>query len=201
MGRKRVRRVLVALAATVSLISIPVASYAATATGNTVITANIASVITISTLSNVAISITPTAAGSATNASDTVTVSTNNSAGYTLNLKDSDAVLTLTKGSDTIANHTGTMASPTALPANTWGWRVDGAGGFGAGPTSVQSNVAALTGNYAGIQNNASAGDNIKVTSTTATNDTTTVWYGVEVTSAKPNGAYTNTVVYTATTN
>lgn len=41
----------------------------------------------------------------------------------------------------------------------------------------------------------------LKTTASSATDDITTVWYGVKATSAQPNGAYSDTVTYTATTN
>lgn len=41
----------------------------------------------------------------------------------------------------------------------------------------------------------------VKNTGSAASNDTTTVWYGVKSTASQPNGPYTDTVTYTATTN
>lgn len=195
------KKIVVSLASVSMFLVVPYVSYAATDTNNTTITATIASVISVSSSGAVAIGITPTGSGAASSASDTVTVSTNNSAGYNLVLKDSDTTLTLTNGSNTIANHAGTFASPSTLANNSWGYRVDGAGTFGAGPTSAQTNQANLSGTWAGIKSSSVAGDTIKTTATTASGDTTTVWYGVKADTTKPNGSYTNTVVYTATTN
>lgn len=197
----KIKKVLLVTMITLGTVLTPLVVSAASDTDNTVITANIASVITMTTSGTVAINITPTGSGAASSASDTVTISTNHSAGYNLVLKDSDTTLTLTKGGDTIANHTGTFASPSTLANNSWGYRVDGAGTFGSGPTSAETNQANLAGTWAGIKSSSVAGDTLKTTATTAANDVTTVWYGVKADTTKPNGAYTNTVTYTATTN
>ena len=127
------------------------AVFAASNSSNTVINAAIGSTISISTSGTVTLNITPTASGSATSASDTVSVSTNNATGYTLQLADADATVTLTNGGNTIAAASGTFAAPAALGVNTWGYRIDGAGTFGAGPTSAQSNVASLSGTWAAV--------------------------------------------------
>lgn len=176
---------------------IPAAASAVTAT--TDINANVASVISMTTSGTVDLNITPVSGGSQTSASDTVSVSTNNSAGYTLTLADSDATTTLTKGSDTIAAHSGTQAVPTALANNSWGYHVDNVGGFGTGG-AVESNVTSSTIKYAGMPASGSP-NTLKITSTTASGDATTVWYAAKVDTSKPNGIYTDTVTYTATTN
>jgi hypothetical protein len=186
---------LVAVAGTVL---IPAAAFAASTTANTTINANVAAVISMSTSGTVNLAITPTGSGSATSASDTVSVSTNRSAGYNLKIADADATLTLTKGPDTIAAAGGTFAAPAALGNNTWGYRVDNAGTFGAGPTTAQTNVASLSNTWAAISTTAQT---IKTTATTATNDTTTVWYGAMADTSKPDGTYSDIVTYTATTN
>lgn len=191
--------VVVGLVAFVSASLAVPAVYAATDTKNTVINASVGSVISMSTSSTVTLNITPTGSGSATSASDTVTVSTNNTLGYTLQMSDSDATNTLASGGNTLAATTGTFASPAAMGTNRWGFRVDGVGSFGAGPTSAQTNAASLTGLWAAVPVLASPAQ-IKSTSTTATNDSTTIWYGAFVNSSTPNGTYTGTVTYTATT-
>lgn len=175
------------------------AAYAASNTANTVVNAVIGSVISISSAGPVNLNITPTASGSATSASDTVTVSTNNEPGYTLQIADSDATTTLTKGSDTIAATSGTFAAPAAMSANSWGFRIDAAPFTGTG-TTAETNVASFTNNnWAAVPDSGSPAT-IKTTSSTAINDTTTVWYGAFVNSSKPNGTYTDTVTYTAAT-
>lgn len=194
----KAKKVLVTTGALVIALS-PVMASAATDTKSTTINASVASVISMTTSGTVSISITPTASGSASSASDTVTVNTNNSTGYDLTLANTDTTLTLQNGGNTIAAHTGTYGSPSTLANNSWGWRVDGLGSFGAGPSSAETNQANLAGSWAGVPSSASP-QNIKSTSSTATNDVTTVWYGVKADSTKTNGTYTDSVTYTATT-
>lgn len=178
---------------------LPVGVFAATDSENTTINANIASVISMTTSSTVALNVTPVSGGSQTSASDTVSVSTNHSGGYNLTLADSDATTTLVNGGNTIAAHTGTQASPTVLANNSWGYRVDSIGGFSTGG-AVENNVTSSTITYAGVPATG-APNTIKTTASTASGDTTTVWYAVKVDTTKPNGTYSDTVTYTATTN
>lgn len=179
----------------------PVAASAATDSASTTINAEVASVITLTSGPTVTLNVTPTASGSATSASDTVTVSTNHSGGYNLSLANTDTVTSLENGSDTIAAHAGTYAIPATLANNSWGYRVDGAGNFGAGSTVAESNEADLTGTWAGIPASSGTAHELKNTATTATDDETTVWYGVKADTSNPNGTYTDTVTYTAVTN
>lgn len=167
---------------------------------DTVINAVVGSAISISTSTPVDLMVTPTSAGSATSASDTVTVSTNNATGYELQLANKDANTDLVSGSNTISSTSGTFASPAALANNSWGFRVDGAGTFGAGATVAETNVANLTGTWAAVPASGSP-VTLKTTSSPASSDITNVWYGVKVDTTKPNGTYTDTVTYTAVTN
>ena len=183
-----------------SLLALPVVAEASTTT--TTVSSQISAVISVFTSSGtVNIDAIPTASGVQTIASDTITVSTNDSAGYTLKLAETTGTSTLTSGSNTIAATTGTQASPAAETANHWGYRVDGVGGFGAGPTTSASN-AAISGTikFAPVPATASP-DTLKTTATTASNDTTSVWYGLAVNTTAPTGTYTNSVTYTATAN
>lgn len=185
------------LAAIVGLVLAPTfQASAASNTSNTTINATVAPVITISSGATVAFTLTPTGAFAESNNSNTVTVSTNNSAGYDLTLADSDATLTLTNGANTIAASANTYAAPATLALNTWGYGIGGLGTFSASYTS-QTDVTTSTLKYAGISATA---QNIKSTSSTASNDTTTVWYAAKVDTSKPTGVYTDTVTYTATT-
>lgn len=179
---------------------LPVVVSAVSANTNTVINATINAVISITTSTPVSISLTPVAGGVVSSSSDTVLVSTNNATGYFLTLADNDANTNLVSGANNIAAHAGTQASPTVLANNTWGYRVDGVGGFGAGPTSAENSNQSSTTIWAGMPATGSP-NTLKTTSSTATNDSTTVWYGVRVNTALPNGVYTDTVTYTATTN
>jgi hypothetical protein len=171
-------------------------------TATTTVSSNIGGVISLFTTSGtVNANVTPTGSGAQTIASDTVTVSTNDPSGYTLALAETGASSNLVSGSDTIPPSSGTQASPVAMSANTWGYRVDGVGGFGAGPTSGQSS-AAISGSikFAAVPVTASP-NTLKTTSGTASSDTTTVWYGVAANTSQPIGTYTNSVTYTATAN
>lgn len=178
----------------------PVVASAASNSANTVINATVGASISISSVSPVAFTMTPTAGGVVSSASDTVTINTNNATGYYLTLSSSDTNTNLVSGANNFAAHTGTFASPTTLANNTWGYRIVNAGGFGAGAYTGETNQASSTSTWAGVASSASP-VTIKTTGTTATNDTTTVWYGANATTAQPNGVYTDTVTYTATTN
>lgn len=174
---------------------------AGAATSNTTISSQINAIIGVFTTSGtVNVDVTPSGAGTQTIASDTVTISTNDPNGYTLKLALAGAPTALTSGSDTIPAIGGTQGSPVVATANTWGYRVDSVGGFGAGPTSSASSQAIGSKTFAAVPATASP-NTIKTTSSTATNDTTTVWYQVSADTSTVPGTYTNTVVYTAVTN
>lgn len=173
---------------------------ASAVTEDTVINATVGSTISMTTSGTVTLNITPDANGQSSSASDSVSVSTNNTGGYTLTLADSDATTTLANGGDSLTAHTGTQGTPTTLANNTWGYRVDSVGGFGAGPTSSETNVDTLSLTWAGVPASGSP-VTLKTTAATASNDATTVWYGAKADTTKPNGTYTGTVLYTATTN
>ena len=171
------------------------------ATTTTTINSQINSTISLLTSNGtVNVNVIPSAAGAQTTSSDTVTVSTNNSAGYNLQLATSTANRALTSGSNTIAAASGTFAAPAALTANTWGYRVDGLGTFGAGPTSALSSQSISSTTFAGVPASTTP-QTLKTTSSTASNDTTTVWYSVAANTTQPSGTYTNSVTYTAVAN
>ncbi len=191
------KRLLVSLSLML-LLATPLGVYAATDNESTTVNAAIASTISISTSSTVAIAVTPVAGGAQSSSSDTVSVSTNNSTGYVLTLADSDATTTLVSGANTIAAHTGTFASPTALANNSWGYAIPG-GNFDATYNAL-NNATSSTTKWAGMPASGSP-VTLKTTGTTASADTTTVWYSVKADTTKPNGTYSDTVSYTATTN
>ena len=198
MKKNSIKKVLT-LVLLAGLISTPLTVFAATDSENTTINANLGSTISITTSGSVALNVTPVSGGSQTSASDTVSVSTNNSAGYTLTLADSDADTDLENGGNSIVAHAGTQASPTALANNRWGYRVDSIGGFNTGG-AVENNVTSSSITYAGVPATG-APNTIKTTAATASGDTTTVWYAVKADTSKPNGTYSDIVTYTATTN
>ncbi len=180
------------------LLAVPVVAGAATS--NTTISTTIASVISVTSSGTVTADITPTVSGAQTTSSDTVSVTTNDTAGYTLTLEDTNATTSLTSGANNILATTGTQASPIALVSGRWGYRVDGVGGFGAGPTSSGSSTPIGSVTYAGVPANGSP-NTLKTTSSTANADITTVWYSVAANATQPTGVYTDIVVYTALTN
>ena len=161
--------------------------------------------ISISSNNTVSVNVTPTFAGSCTVQNDVVSVQTDNSAGYTLTVADSSTNIALQKGSDSISAISATQATPAALSANTWGYRLDGVGGFGPGPTAAQTNtsVASIsTMKFAAIPASNATADTIASTSVAANPAVTTnVWYGVCDNTSVANGAYNTQVTYTAVTN
>lgn len=164
--------------------------------------------ITLSSSSTVNANITPTAATRCTVGADTVGVTTDSTTGYTLTLTDGDTSNVMTGGATaaTIAATSGTRASPAALTADKWGYRIDDSGGLGTGfgtGTTTQSNVAlgSLSNNkFAAVP---TSGSDELATSSVAADPTvnTTVWYGVCADLSVPVDTYTDTVTYTAVMN
>ncbi len=197
--RPRVLGAISALSALLFALAVP--AIAGAATTSTTISSAISSVISVFTSNGtVNVNVTPSGSGAQTIASDTLTVSTNSSLGYTLQIADADATTTMVSGSNTIAASTGSQTTPITQAVNTWGYRVDGLGGFGAGPTSGQNSAAIGSLKFAGVPASGSP-NTIKTTATTASNDTTTVWYAVVADTTQPTGTYTDVVTYTATAN
>lgn len=181
--------------AVVGLVLTPVVVSAASTTTVTAVIAKVASIATTS--GSVTLNITPTSAGAWTSLSDTVTAGTNSTAGYQLQLSASPTALT--NGANTLAATSGTPGTPTALSVNTWGYRVDGQSGFGAGPTSADTNAAASSQTkWAGPTATATT---FKTTASASASDSTTVWYEAAADLSKPSGNYTSTVTYTAVAN
>lgn len=158
--------------------------------------------ISLTTSGNVTLSATPTSSGVHTTAQDELEVSTDASTGYTVTMLDSDTDVTLSNGADAFAASSGTPASPISLAMNTWGYRVDGLSGFGAGPTSSQTNDASALYTFAGVPPSNGTAHTIVSTSAAANPpEITDVWYGVRIDTANQAGTYTNTISYTAVTN
>jgi hypothetical protein len=158
--------------------------------------------ITISSNGTVNVNVTPTAAGRCTVQKDSVTVTTDDSDGYTVTLNTSGTSNSLNNGSNSITVSTGSQASPISLANNTWGYRVDGVSGFGAGSTTAQSSVSTPSYPFAAVPTSSQSGD-VLVSSNAAANPavTTNVWYGVCATTSLPSGTYSAQVVYTAVAN
>jgi hypothetical protein len=182
-----------------ALMLMPVAAGALTA--NTTITSVVSPAISLLTTSGtVNLNMTPTSAGVQTTAADTVTVSTNDAAGYTLKMGANAAVTSLVSGANNIVATSGTQAAPTALTAGKWGYRIDGLGAFGAGPTSPGSNTVIGAVTYAGVPASTTP-VTLVTTATTANNAATSVYYSAAADFTVPSGTYTQQVTYTATAN
>ncbi len=200
----KIKRIIPAVAA-MAVIVTPVVGSAASDDADTTINATINEVISISTSSTVTLNLTPTSGGVVSSGSDTVTVSTNRTTGYNLAVNDSDATTTLASGGNDLTAHSGTKTSPTALTNGTWGFAVAtgttgiGTNGFDAS-YSTETNNGSSTSKWAGMPASGSP-MMIKTTAAAASNDTTTVWYAAKANASQPNGTYTGTVTYTATTN
>jgi hypothetical protein len=148
------------------------------------------------------VNVVPTPTGKCTVQSDTASVLTDSSVGYSLTMTTSTTNNAMTGGSGSINASSGTSSSPVTLVINTWGYRVDGLAGFGAGPTSAQNSGSVPSVTFAGVPPSNLAGTTVASSSGPANPAVpTTVWYGVCADSSVPAGSYTTTVTYTAVTN
>jgi len=161
--------------------------------------------ISLSTSGTVSLPLTPVGGSTiCTTQADSVGVLTDASDGFTLKLADNDTNTTLVGSSHggTFTASSGTPASPSVLTAGKWGYRVDGLGGMGSGPTSAGTNTAPLSLTFAGVQPSSGTPDTIVTTSVAANPTVTTnVWYGVCAASTQLADTYTDVVTYTAVTN
>ena len=131
-----------------------------------------------------------------------MSILTDNTNGYSLTATTSGTNTALVSGGNSINASSGTFGSPVALSLSSWGYRVDGLGSFGAGPTTAQSNVSPSSTTFAGMP--ASNQTPITLANTSSPADPaqiTTVWYGVCANLSSSNGTYSTQVVYTAATN
>lgn len=157
--------------------------------------------ITITSTGNVNTDVSPSGSLACTIVGDTVSVLTHSSSGYTLTATNSTTNTALISGGNSIASTSGTISSPQTLN-NTWGFRVDGLGSMGSGPTSAVSNAGPSSLTFAGFPS--SAGTPATLASSSAYNATaieTQVWIGVCADTTVASGSYTTTVTYTAVTN
>lgn len=156
--------------------------------------------ISLTTSGTVALNVSTSGSDAYTIDKDLITINTGASTGYTLQLESAVAATTLAGTGANITATTGTVAAPVTLASNTWGFRLDGQGGFGAGPTSAVTNASSSTLTFAGLTASG-APATIKTTAAAASAEATDVWYGVRVASNLQAGTYSRTVLYTATTN
>lgn len=131
--------------------------------------------LTISTSGNVAISITPTDAGTLGTATNNVTITSTDVVGYQLYINSLSST-DMTNGAYSISASANVTANP--LSSNTWGYNTDASSNF-VGMTTSQVMIKNATGPF-------------------SSGDVTAVTYGVKVDNAKPAGNYSTTVVYTA---
>jgi hypothetical protein len=144
----------------------------------------------------------PTPAGKCTVQSDAVSVLTDSTTGYSLTMTTNSTSNAMTSGANSIAASSGTAAAPAVLSMNTWGYRVDNLGAFGAGPTTTQNSGSIPSVTFAGVPPNNLTPVQIASSSSPANPAaTTTAWYGVCANSTVPSGTYTTTITYTAVTN
>jgi len=151
------------------------------------------------------LNVTPSVGGSCTIQSDQVTVDTYDPNGFTLTLGNTStntALEDVDASGNNIPATSGTLGSPTTL-SDTWGYRVDGVGSFGSGPTSAVTNTSPSSLTFAQVEASGSTPDTITNTSSLNNSVGTTVWYGVCLDDGLniPNGTYSSTVQYTATAN
>lgn len=158
--------------------------------------------ITLTSGGTTAVDVAPTPTGRCTVQSDTVSVLTDSTSGYTLTMTTSTANNDMTGAGGNINAAASTAASPAILSMNTWGYRVDGLSGFGAGPTTARSNGSIPSDTFAGVP--ANNGTPTAVASSVGPAnpaDETTVWYGLCADDTVTSGSYSVSVLYTAVTN
>ncbi len=158
--------------------------------------------ITLSSNGSLNLDITPTTSGKCTIHSDSPSVLTDDTDGYTLTVADNSTNTSLVNGASSISTTSGTVSSPTTLSGNSWGFRVDGLGGFGAGPTTTQDNVARGSITFSSVKASNVTADTIASTSGAADPAVaTTVWYGACADTSVASGTYSTQVLYTAIAN
>lgn len=162
----------------------PTAAFAVADTGSTTVNVTVGSQITLGNGSTT-VNINPTL-GSTGTAVQTLTVTTNHAAGYTLSIQMNNASTSLMNGLDAITA-TSNGSTPAALQNNTWGWN-----------SSTSSSVAAATFKTIPAQGSPA---NIASSVTTASAAPVYVTFGAQPTASLASGTYTGSVLYTATTN
>lgn len=173
------------IAAIVGVATLPISGVlAANDSKNTIINATVESMISLNVAANVSLTATPGVSDGVGSNHVTATVTTNNSTGYNLSIKDadSDTKLNSASASDSIAAHAATFTAASPLAVNTWGYRV--------GDTNPS--------NYAGVT---AADVQIDTHNSTANARATKVTFGMKVDASKKAATdYTDTVVFTAVT-
>jgi len=160
--------------------------------------------ISVTSSGSVTLDVAPSAGTKCTVASDTVSVLTDSSTGYTLQINDNDTDNRLNgavHGSN-ISASSGSAGTPATLAGNSWGYRVDATSGFGAGPTNSQSSGSVPSLTFAAVPVSSGSPDTIASSSSAADPAVNTqVWYGVCVDTSLVSDSYTDSLVYTALVN
>jgi len=158
--------------------------------------------ISLTSNGTVSLNVTPSGGGKCTIQSDTASVLTDDTNGYTLTLADNTTNTSLVNGASSISATTGSLATPAALTSTSWGYRIDGLGSFGSGPTTAQTNVSPSSTTFAAIKpSNLTADTIVSYSGAADPAINTTVWYGACADTSVPSGTYTTQVVYTAVAN
>ena len=148
------------------------------------------------------VDVVPTADGRCSVQSDTASVLTDSSSGYILTMTTSTTDNGMSGSGGDINASSATAASPTTLPMNTWGYRVDGLSGFGTGPTSSQASGSVPSVTFAGVPPSNGTPTAVAASSGPANPaEETTVWYGLCADDSVVSGSYSVSVLYTAITN
>ena len=158
--------------------------------------------ITLTDTGSPTLTIVPTPTGVCSVQSDTVSVLTDSTTGYSLTMTTNTTNNAMQGTSTSLAASSGTSSAPTTLAINTWGYRVDGLASFGAGPTTTRSSGSVPSVTFAGVPASNQSSTQVAYSNSPANPaQDTKAWYGVCANSSIPVDTYSVTVVYTAITN
>lgn len=158
--------------------------------------------ITLTDTGTPTLTVIPTPTGVCSVQSDTVSVLTDSTTGYSLTMTTSTTNNAMQGASTSLAASSGTSSTPTTLAVNTWGYRVDGLASFGTGPTTAQSSGSVPSVTFAGVPASNQSSTQVSYSTSPANPaQDTKVWYGVCANASIPVDTYSATVVYTAVIN
>jgi len=158
--------------------------------------------ITLTDTGTPTLTVVPTPTGACSVQSDTVSVLTDSTTGYSLTMTTSTTNNAMQGSTTNLAASSGTSSAPTTLAINTWGYRVDGLASFGSGPTTAQSSGSLPSVTFAGVPASNQSSTQVAYSNSPANPaQDTKVWYGVCANASIPVDTYSATVVYTAVTN
>jgi hypothetical protein len=148
------------------------------------------------------LTVVPTPAGVCSVQSDTVSVLTDSTTGYSLTMTTSTTNNAMQGATTSLPTSSGTSSAPTTLAVNTWGYRVDGLASFGTGPTTSQSSGSVPSVTFAGVPASNQSSTQVAYSNSPANPaQDTKAWYGICADSSVPADTYSVTVIYTAVTN